>query len=56
MKAAFACWYDEYSEDIALPDLQEEARIAKRSLWLYPDPIAPWQWRHRLEPVQSRTP
>jgi micrococcal nuclease len=52
VKAGLAWWYEKYSTDTALSDLAEEARQAKRGLWVYPDPIPPWEWRHRMLAVQ----
>jgi micrococcal nuclease len=54
VKAGLAWWYEKYSKDTTLRDLQEEARRAKRGVWIYPDPIAPWDWRHRMEPVSTK--
>ena len=54
VKAGLAWWYEKYSKDTVLRDLQEEARLAKRGLWVYPDPVAPWEWRHRMDPTRSR--
>jgi endonuclease YncB( thermonuclease family) len=28
-----------------LRDLEQEARAAKRGLWIDPKPVAPWEWR-----------
>jgi micrococcal nuclease len=42
VRACLAWWYEKYSKDTNLRDLQEQARIAKRALWVYPDPVAPW--------------
>ena len=50
VKAGLAWWYAKSSKDMMLKDLQEEARQAKRGLWVYPNPVAPWEWRHRLGP------
>ena len=54
VRAGLAWWYEKYSKDPRLRDLQGEARLAKRGLWVYPDPIPPWEWRHRMDPTQSR--
>ena len=54
VKAGLAWWYEKYSKDLVLRDLQEEARIAKRGLWVYTDPVAPWEWRHRMEPLEAK--
>ncbi len=47
VKAGFAWWYRKYSKDFSLGDLEDEARLAKRGLWVDPDPIPPWEWRKR---------
>ena len=52
IKAGLAWWYEKYSKDLILRDLQEQARLAKRGLWVYPDPIPPWEWRHRMLETQ----
>jgi micrococcal nuclease len=51
LKAGLAWWYEKYSKDMVLRDIEAEARTAKRGLWVYPDPVPPWEWRHRMEPV-----
>jgi micrococcal nuclease len=51
VKAGLAWWYAKYSKDSTLRQLQEAARQAKRGLWVYPDPVPPWEWRHRMSPV-----
>ena len=48
IKAGLAWWYEKYSRNTMLRDLEAEARTAKHGLWVYPDPIAPWEWRHRM--------
>ena len=45
VKAGFAWWYRQYSRDISLGQLEEEARIAKRGLWADPNAIPPWEYR-----------
>ena len=37
--------YYKYSNDEALLAAQNEAKGAKRGLWLDPDPVPPWEWR-----------
>jgi micrococcal nuclease len=54
LKAGLAWWYEKYSKDTGLRDLQEEARQAKRGLWVYRDPVPPWEWRHRMSPTDIR--
>jgi len=38
-----------FLRDAAMPELQRQARQARRGLWQMsrPRPIAPWQWRAR---------
>lgn len=31
----------------AYADAENEARVAKRGLWVVADPTPPWEWRHR---------
>lgn len=45
-----AAWvYRDYSRDPALPQLELEARLARRGLWALPEAerIPPWEWRRR---------
>jgi micrococcal nuclease len=51
VRAGLAWWYQQYSKDLELRDIQQEARLAKRGLWVYPDPVPPWEWRHRMSSV-----
>lgn len=52
VKVGLAWWYEKYSRDTTLRDLQEQSRQANRGLWVYPDPIPPWEWRHRMSPAE----
>ena len=52
LKAGLAWWYEAYSKDRTLRDMQEEARQAKRWLWVDSSPIPPWEWRHRMLAAQ----
>ena len=45
VKEGFAWWFQKYSNDIILRDLEKEARDNKRGLWTDTKPIAPWEWR-----------
>ena len=53
LRAGLAWWYRQYSKDVSLGALEQEAQQAKRGLWADPNPIPPWEIRH---PGQSRTP
>lgn len=46
LKAGLAWWYRQYSKDETLGILEEEARQAKRGLWVDPNPVPPWEIRH----------
>ena len=40
-------WYRKYApSDTMLEKLEAEAGAARRGLWVDPDPIPPWEWRH----------
>ncbi len=46
VKAGFAWWYRRYSpDDETLKQLEQEARDAKRGLWVDGDLNPPWEWR-----------
>lgn len=45
VKAGLAWWYCQYSSDLSLKDLEQEARDAKRGLWHARVPIPPWVYR-----------
>ena len=45
VRAGFAWWYQRYSDDQSLGDLEAEAREANRRLSADPNPVPPWEWR-----------
>lgn len=45
VKAGLAWWFCRHSSDEQLKQLEEEARDAKRGLWVDPVPIPPWVYR-----------
>lgn len=45
VRLGMAWVYDKYVEDASLYQLQDEARAAKRGLWLYFEPTPPWEFR-----------
>lgn len=53
VRAGLAWWYRQYSKDESLGVLEEEARQAKRGLWVDPNPVPPWEVRH---PKQGGSP
>src|SRR6185436_7531641 len=38
-------WAAQRAADPDLPVLQAQARRARRGLWAFADPVAPWEWR-----------
>jgi len=41
-------WYRKYAPgDTVLKGLEKEAREGKKGLWADPQPVPPWEWRHR---------
>ena len=47
VKVGMAWVYDRYVTDRSLYALQDAAKAARRGLWADPDPVPPWEWRHR---------
>jgi endonuclease YncB( thermonuclease family) len=45
VRAGYAWWYRQYSQDESLGALEAEARRERRSLWSEPNPVPPWEWR-----------
>lgn len=48
LASGLAWWYTEYAPaESQLEELQEEARGKGVGLWSHPNPVPPWEWRHR---------
>jgi endonuclease YncB( thermonuclease family) len=47
VRLGMAWVYRHYSDDPALLALERDARQARRGLWADPDPVPPWEFRHR---------
>lgn len=47
LRRGMAWVYDKYVTDRSLYALQDEARGAKRGLWVDQNPIPPWEWRRQ---------
>jgi endonuclease YncB( thermonuclease family) len=45
VRAGFAWHYRKYSKDSGLQRLEDEARLARRGLWVDPNPVPPWEYR-----------
>ena len=57
VRTGLAWWYRKYAPgDAALERLETEAREAQRGLWADPNPIPPWEWRHRGRQYRRRHP
>ena len=50
VQAGLAWWYQHYARrELILRDLEQEARGARRGLWVDPNPVPPWDWRRSGE-------
>ena len=47
IRDGYAWHYKKYSSDLTYANAEKEARAAKKGLWEMPDPIAPWDFRHK---------
>jgi endonuclease YncB( thermonuclease family) len=45
VRRGMAWVYTAYATDPSLPDLERQAKAAKRGLWNDPQPMPPWEWR-----------
>ncbi len=43
--AGYAWYYKKHPVDIALANLEAQAKKARRGLWKEPRPVPPWEWR-----------
>ncbi|MEX0981075.1 MAG: thermonuclease family protein [Bacteroidales bacterium] len=50
LKAGLAWFYDSYSTNQDYKAAEEVARNRGIALWSDPAPVAPWSWRHGVEP------
>lgn len=48
IRAGLAWAYRKYLHNQSLPDLESEARTAKRGLWLDSKPVPPWEFRKQM--------
>lgn len=46
VRAGMAWVYTRYNHNPALPAIQAQARQGKKGLWVDPDPVEPWNFRH----------
>ncbi|CAE6778379.1 Uncharacterized endonuclease [Nitrospira defluvii] len=48
VKEGWCWWYRKYAPgNTVLEGLENEAREARKGLWVDPQPVPPWQWRKR---------
>lgn len=47
IRVGLAWAYRKYLHNQSLLDLENEARTAKRGLWIDSDPVSPWEYRKR---------
>ncbi len=48
VRIGMAWWYRRYAPgDAELQRLEQEARSARIGLWVDPNPVPPWEWRHK---------
>jgi micrococcal nuclease len=47
VKSGYTWYYKRYLNDKKYADAQENARKNKLGLWALPNPIQPWNWRHK---------
>ncbi|MDT8415293.1 MAG: thermonuclease family protein [Flavobacteriaceae bacterium] len=47
LKNGFAWHYTQYSDSAVLQELENQARITKKGLWIMTNPIAPWTYRKK---------
>lgn len=46
--------FERYVTDATITHLEAQARGSRRGLWADPEPMAPWEWRHRA--ARARQP
>lgn len=54
VKAGLAWWYRLYSGNQTLATLEDQARSARRGLWVDPHPVPPWEWRKLHDRAPAR--
>lgn len=48
VRKGMAWVYTKYAKDKSLYGIEDEARAAKKGLWIDPSPVPPWEYRKRL--------
>jgi micrococcal nuclease len=54
LRGGMAWHFKRYNNEPALARLEEEARKARVGLWIQPNPLPPWEYRHAQPPDQRR--
>jgi endonuclease YncB( thermonuclease family) len=48
LREGWCWWYQKYApEDLVLATLEAAARVARKGLWIVPNPVPPWEWRKK---------
>lgn len=47
VRRGFAWFYRAYGRDRTLAAIEADARADRRGLWADPNPVPPWDWRHK---------
>jgi micrococcal nuclease len=47
VRLGMAWVYRQYADAPSLYAIEAEAKAARRGLWADPDPVPPWEWRHK---------
>jgi micrococcal nuclease len=53
VRAGLAWWYRHYAHEqsaadrVLYEDAETKAKAERKGLWIDPDPLPPWEWRHR---------
>ena len=56
VQAGLAWWYKSFApHDSILQLLEQQAREAKRGLWILPSPVPPWAWRKESKPPAKQS-
>lgn len=53
VRAGMAWAYTKYQTDAAFPNAEQRARRARIGLWSDRNPVPPWEFRSRLQPLQT---
>lgn len=55
LKAGLAWWFKKYSKDVRLGELERQAQVMKKGLWVEPHPVPPWEWRKGMRSARHQS-